>query len=86
MKAKKTFDEPTAIFYAAQIVLALEYLHNMNIVYRDLKTENILMDYDGYIALSDFGTAKFLEKGKTTKTLVGTPEYLAPEVITKKGH
>jgi serine/threonine protein kinase len=86
LKAKKTFDEPTAIFYAAQIVLALEYLHNMNIVYRDLKTENILMDYDGYIALSDFGTAKFLEKGKTTKTLVGTPEYLAPEVITKKGH
>lgn len=83
MKAKKTFDEPTAIFYAAQIVLALEYLHNMNIVYRDLKTENILMDYDGYIALSDFGTAKFLEKGKTTKTLVGTPEYFAPEVIKR---
>ena len=55
----------------------------MNVVYRDLKTENILMDDAGYIALSDFGTAKFLEKGKTTRTLVGTPEYLAPEVIKR---
>jgi serum/glucocorticoid-regulated kinase 2 len=53
----------------------------MNIVYRDLKPENILMDKDGYVALTDYGLAKFIAKGQATTSIVGTPEYLAPEVI-----
>ena len=61
-----------------------EYLHNKNIVYRDLKPENILIKNDGYLKLTDFGFAKYVE-GRTY-TLCGTPEYLAPEILLNKGH
>ena len=53
----------------------------MKVVYRDLKPENILLDEQGYIKLTDYGLAKFLEKGEFTYSFVGTPEYLAPEII-----
>ena len=55
-----------------------------NIIYRDLKPENILISNDGYIKLTDFGFAKYVEN--KTYTLVGTPEYLAPEILLNKGH
>lgn len=58
------FDEDTTKFYAAQILLALEYLHGINIVYRDLKPENILMDDMGYIALTDYGLARVVDPGR----------------------
>ena len=61
-----------------------EYLHSKNIVYRDLKPENILLKEDGYLKLTDFGFAKYVE-GRTY-TLCGTPEYLAPEILLNKGH
>ena len=61
-----------------------EYLHSKNIVYRDLKPENILIKEDGYLKLTDFGFAKYVE-GRTY-TLCGTPEYLAPEILLNKGH
>ena len=61
-----------------------EYLHSKNIVYRDLKPENILIREDGYLKLTDFGFAKYVE-GRTY-TLCGTPEYLAPEILLNKGH
>lgn len=71
-------------FYAGNVLLGLEYMHSKGIVYRDLKPENLLIGPDGYIKLADFGFAK-KTPGRRTFTLCGTPDYQAPEVITRKG-
>jgi len=73
-----------ARFYAAEIILAFQYLHGCNVVYRDLKPENLLIDHSGHMKITDFGFAKIVED--RTWTLCGTPEYLAPEIIQSKGH
>jgi serine/threonine protein kinase len=67
--------------YAAEIALALHHLHDLGVVYRDLKTENILLDAEGHIKLTDFGLSKDLSAGDEASTFCGTPEYLAPEII-----
>ncbi|KAI9298225.1 Pkinase-domain-containing protein [Neoconidiobolus thromboides FSU 785] len=78
------FTNQVTRFYAAEIVLAIEYLHSHDIIYRDLKPENLLIDTMGHIKITDFGFAKKVED--RTWTLCGTPEYLAPEIIQSKGH
>ena len=82
LRRSKRFPNPVAKFYAAEICLALEYLHKLNIIYRDLKPENILLDRAGHVKLTDFGFAKFVPD--VTYTLCGTPDYIAPEVINTK--
>lgn len=68
--------------YVMEMVLALQALHAVGVIYRDLKLENILLDADGHIKLSDFGLIKLLDASSpTTSTFCGTPEYLAPEII-----
>lgn len=79
--AKGRFDEATVKFYAAQLVLGLEYLHQKGIVHRDMKLENILLDEEGYIKIIDYGLAKKLSGNQVATTLCGTPEYLAPEML-----
>lgn len=74
------------VFFAAEIILVLEYLHKNGIVYRDLKPENVLIAMDGHIRLADYGFAKKMEPRDSTFTVCGTVDYLAPEIIKKQGH
>ncbi|KAL4445496.1 hypothetical protein ABPG74_004570 [Tetrahymena malaccensis] len=82
----KRFNEQDTKFYCAQIVLALEYLHEKDIIYRDLKPENVLIDRQGYLKITDFGLSKRNSKDQKNQSICGTPEYLAPEVLAKVGH
>ncbi|XBW34802.1 hypothetical protein QEN19_000368 [Hanseniaspora menglaensis] len=82
LRKSHRFPNPVAKFYAAEVILAIEYLHDHNIIYRDLKPENILLDKYGHIKITDFGFAK--EVKNVTSTLCGTPDYLAPEIIQSK--
>lgn len=84
LRAAETFPIDQARFYLAQVINCFEYLHSKKIIYRALKTENILIQKNGYIKLSGFSCAKVVE-GRTY-TLCGTPDYLAPEIILNKGH
>lgn len=85
LQRNKRFSESRARFYAAEIGTALEYIHSKNIIYRDLKPENLVLDRFGHVTLTDFGLAKKDVKD-ITHTFCGTPEYMAPELVMKKGH
>ncbi|EIN06589.1 kinase-like protein [Punctularia strigosozonata HHB-11173 SS5] len=82
LRRSNRFPDPVAKFYAAEVALALNHLHSLDIIYRDLKPENILLSADGHIKIADFGFAK--ECQINTYTLCGTPDYLAPEIVSKK--
>ncbi|EOD40857.1 hypothetical protein EMIHUDRAFT_69515 [Emiliania huxleyi CCMP1516] len=94
LKCRGRFDEPRARLYAAEIASALSHLHSRKVIYRDLKPENVLLDSDGHVRLTDFGLAKdAMELSDKTHTFCGarcrrtrTPDYLAPEVIRGGGH
>uniref|UniRef100_A0A8P4KB56 protein kinase C n=1 Tax=Dicentrarchus labrax TaxID=13489 RepID=A0A8P4KB56_DICLA len=77
------FTEAQTRFYSACVVLGLEFLHLNKIIYRDLKLDNLLMDADGFVKITDFGLCKEgMGHGDRTSTFCGTPEFLAPEVLT----
>ncbi|CAI2372955.1 unnamed protein product [Moneuplotes crassus] len=80
------FSVEKAKFYAAEITLALECLHQNDIIYRDLKPQNILLDYQGHIKLVDFGLCKKLSKKGLAYSILGSPDYIAPEILTEEGH
>ncbi|KAK6480369.1 ribosomal protein S6 kinase alpha-6 isoform X1 [Huso huso] len=81
------FTEEDVKFYLAELALALDHLHNLGIVYRDLKPENILLDEAGHIKLTDFGLSKeSVDQDKKAYSFCGTVEYMAPEVVNRRGH
>ena len=85
--SNKKFEENRAKFYAIELILGLEFLHINNMIYRDLKPENLLMDSKGHLKISDFGLSKILDSpDEKAYTLCGTPQYLAPEILKNKGY
>ena len=78
----KKFSEKVTRAYIAEILVALEYLHDKNVLYRDLKPDNILVDGTGHLKLTDFGLSKTnVGESYASKTFCGTPAYMAPDVI-----
>ena len=87
LQLNKKFERESVKFYIIELVLAIEHLHQHNMIYRDLKLENILLDKYGHIKIIDFGLSKQLtDINNKAFTLCGTPEYLAPEVLYNKGY
>jgi protein-serine/threonine kinase len=81
------FSQGRCRFYACEICLGIAYLHGLNIIYRDLKPENLLLDAEGHAKITDFGLSKEgIEDNISAKTVCGTPEYLAPEILRRQGH
>ena len=93
LNKRQCFDSKMVRFYAAEMIMALDYLHKQGVVYRDLKPENVLLNSDGHVKLTDFGISKqgiFASSDcadeRLTYSVVGTVEYLAPEIVKKEGH
>lgn len=84
LRANKRFTENQVRFYVSQVLLSLEYLHQMKIIYRDLKLENILIDRTGNVKMVDLGLARVLTKSEPCRSFCGTIHYLAPEIIAGK--
>lgn len=85
--SKKRLEEEWAKMYAAEVLLALQTLHSKDIIFRDLKTENVVLDSDGHAILTDFGLAKEgIRNNVGGKSFCGTMAYLAPEMLCKRGH
>ncbi|CAH2316297.1 serine threonine- kinase N3 [Pelobates cultripes] len=81
------FSQPATSFYSACVILGLQFLHEKKIIYRDLKLDNLLMDASGFVKIADFGLCKEgMGYGDRTNTFCGTPEFLAPEVLTETSY
>uniref|UniRef100_A0A7N6F5U3 Serine/threonine-protein kinase PLK n=1 Tax=Anabas testudineus TaxID=64144 RepID=A0A7N6F5U3_ANATE len=86
-KRRKAVTEPEARYYMTQLLNGVQYLHNNRVIHRDLKLGNIFLNDDMDVKIGDFGLATKIEfDGERKKTLCGTPNYIAPEVLCKKGH
>lgn len=86
IEKKGKLEESVSRFYLAEVILALEYMHSLDIIYRDLKPANVLIDRFGHAKLADFGLAKQqMEPGNLAMTMAGSPAYLPPEIVMKKG-
>jgi serine/threonine protein kinase len=87
LQKEKRFTEDRARFYLAEILLALEDLHKRDIIYRDLKPDNIVFDEDGHAMITDFGLSKVgISLNDQAKSFCGSPAYLAPEILRRQGH
>lgn len=86
IQRESRFSELTARFFICEIIIGIEYLHEMNILYRDLKPENVLIGADGHIRLTDFGLSKeHVADYDISKSFCGSPAYLSPEMLLGKG-
>ena len=87
LESKGPFDDSTTAYYGVQVAHMLSFLHSKNIVYRDLKLENLMLDENGYLVLIDFGSCKIIEeKTELQSSFDGSIDYMAPEVISGEGH
>ena len=86
LKRRGLILEKEVRFYLAEMVLAIEFLHNKGIIHRDLKPENVLLRDDGHVCITDFGLAKEIGDLESARTLCGTSEYMAPEMLTRNGY
>jgi serum/glucocorticoid-regulated kinase 2 len=87
LRKVKRMSEEEAFFYFAEICLGMKHLHDNNIVYRDIKPENILIDFEGHVRIADFGLSKpHMEPEDVAYSFCGSPEYMAPEMLLKSGH
>lgn len=84
LRRHRNFSEASARFFSGQLVLAIEYLHGVNVIHRDIKPENILVKENGYVQLADLGLSKIVND--RLWSFCGTPEYVAPEIIQSKGY
>eukprot|EP00118_Oscarella_pearsei_P005047 m.22554 g.22554 ORF g.22554 m.22554 type:complete len:618 (+) comp28355_c0_seq2:82-1935(+) len=82
----RRFDERSVQQYVAEMAVALDFLHRAGVIYRDLKLENVLLDSSGHIKLTDFGLSKWLKVGFKTRTICGTIQYMAPEILNNESY
>lgn len=86
-KRRNALSEPETRYYMKQILNGVQYLHERRIIHRDLKLGNLFLDDDLHVKIGDFGLAAKIEyEGERKKTLCGTPNYIAPEILNRKGH